>query len=72
LPQELATLLKHYAEFLDSSQEHVFAHLIQDPAITEIRRQDSARCTDPGTHVVFVVDELLHRALPEPTQQLGP
>jgi hypothetical protein len=29
LPQELATLLKHYAEFMDSSQEHVVTETLR-------------------------------------------
>ena len=52
VPQELATLLKHYAEFLDSSQEYVVTETLRVAFRRDKEFQAWLATTHPDTRVV--------------------
>jgi hypothetical protein len=51
VPQELATLLKHYAEFLDSSQEYVVTETLRVAFRRDKAFQAWLATTHPDTRV---------------------
>ena len=51
VPQELATLLKHYAEFLDSSQEYVVTETLRVAFRRDKEFQAWLATTHPDTRV---------------------